>query len=58
MIREITFNSSIAFDAWQTNNYPHIAILSVGSPMSDFGYEVSIRLKKPEIKVTYIDFRD
>lgn len=56
MIRTIRFQSNIALHEWLERNKPFVVVLSKSAPMSDFGYEVSIRLKKPDINVTYFEF--
>lgn len=56
MIESDEFTSGIAFDIWKKLNEPHVSILNVQYPTDTFAYEVSARLPRPKIKVTYLKF--
>lgn len=55
-IQTIIFQSNIALHEWKKRNYPFVSILSVSDGGVIFGYEVSSRLKNPNISVSYIEF--
>lgn len=55
-VKTVIFQSNIAMHEWEKRNYPFISILSVSDSGIIFGYEVSSRLKNPNITVSYIEF--
>ena len=56
MIKTEEFVSNLALDIWKQLNDPYVAVLHVHYPSDTFSYEVSARLPRPKIKVTYLEF--
>lgn len=57
-IKTAVFQSHISLHEWKKRMCQRIAIISVSAPAVDFGYDVSIKLRTPNIEVSYIDFSE
>jgi hypothetical protein len=55
-IKEVIFQSNIAFDEWKKRNGRRVQVISISSPEIIVGYNVSRALINPNIRVTYREF--
>lgn len=55
-VKELLFQSSIAFEEWKKRTKGKVEILSVSTPEIIIGYDVSQALITPNIRVTYREF--
>jgi len=54
VLKQEEFSSQLALDIWK--ELYDVSIVSIYYPEDTFSYEVSARLPKPKIKVSYIEF--